>query len=261
VIVLIDLSNLMWASFYASLRAFNVKVETCPKLYTGHVDFFHQKLVRILQDAPCHEYFFVMDKKPMNKYKIFPEYKKGRTKIEFDPKPAIMKSLMEWGAKVVWSEDNEADDAIASFIAESPEKQYCVASTDKDLWQLCDIPTVKVYNFLKGSFVGDIELKESFDLEKYTHIKLHKSLWGDASDNVPNMAPRQQKSLMPLIKQSDGTLVDLWNKLGESWDSLNPKTQAVLSMNKENIQINYELVKLNFDCEYRVGYASHDSIK
>jgi 5'-3' exonuclease len=245
----------MWASFYASLRAFNVKVEACPATYTGHVDFFHQKLVRILQDAPCHEYYFVMDKKPMNKYRIFPEYKKGRTKIEFDPKPATISSLMEWGAKVIWSEDNEADDCIASYIAENVDKPFCVATTDKDLWQLCDIPSVRVYNFLKGSFVDKDALKEAYDLEEYTHIKLHKALWGDPSDNVPNVAPRLQKSLMPIIKQTDGTLKGLWDKLDSGWDSLNPKAQAVISMNKDKIQLNYELVKLNFDCAFNVGHA------
>lgn len=254
-IVLIDLSNLMWASFYASLRAFNVKVETCPATYTGHVDFFHQKLVRILQDAPCHQYYFVMDKKPMNKYRIYPEYKKGRTKIEFDPKPATMASLFQWSSKIIWSEDNEADDCIASYIADNMDNDYCVTTTDKDLWQLCDLPNVKVYNFLKGSFVDKEALQESYALEEYTHIKLHKALWGDSSDNVPNLAPRLQKTLLPIIKQTDGTLNGLWKYLEDNWESLNPKTQAVLSMNKEKIQINYELVKLNFDCKYTIGFA------
>jgi len=255
VIVVIDLSNLMWSTFHSSLKFNRTEAETCPKGYTGHVDFFHQKLVKILQDQPCHEYIFAMDRKPVKKFQIFADYKKSRGKIKFDPKPAIMDLLVAWGAKVMYSEDNEADDAIASYIGERIGAAITVASTDKDLWQLLEIPHVKVYNFHKGNFITQVELYEKFDLENFSHIKLHKALWGDTSDNVPNLVPRAQKQLMPLIKKTDGSLRSFWAIFEENKTTLSQKCIATLEANKDKIKINYELVRLNFDCRVIVEAA------
>lgn len=254
-IVVVDLSNLIWSTFYSSLRSNRIEAETCPITYTGHLDFFHAKLVKILQDQPCNEYLFAIDRKPVNKFKLFPDYKKSRNRIDFDPKPAIMGILGEWNAKILYSDDNEADDVIASFIADHYEQSITVASTDKDLWQLCDLDTVRIYNFQKGSFVSAHDLKEAFDLEHYSHIKLHKALWGDSSDNVPNLVPRHQKSLLPIIKQTDGTLKDFWKHVERQRTSLSEKCLDLLDKNRDKLQINYELVRLNFDCVYKTETA------
>lgn len=248
-ITLIDLSNLIWSTFYSSLKPNRMEAETCPQGYTGHVDFFHQKLVRILQDAPCNEYIFAVDRKPTHKYSIFPDYKKtrGSSKIKFDPKPAIFEMLEQWKANTIYAEHTEADDAIASFIANNIDLSYTVATTDKDLWQLREIPNVRIYNFHKAAYINDIDLKEAFDIEDYAHIKLVKTLWGDTSDNVPNVAPRLQKSLLPIIKQTDGTLTSFWKCVEQNKDQMNKKHLDVLEKNKNKIDVNYNLVKLNFD--------------
>jgi 5'-3' exonuclease len=211
--------------------------------------------VRILQDQPCHEYIFAADRKPVKKFKIFSEYKKSRNKIAFDPKPVIMDALVTWGAKILYSEDNEADDAIASYVGEHLDMAITVASTDKDLWQLCELPHIKVYNFHAGKFISVNELKEAYELDNFAHIKLHKSLWGDSSDNVPNLAPRLQKQLLPLIKKTDGSLREFWRVVDENSSTLSDKCLEILRINKSKIKINYELVRLNFDCKVVVEKA------
>ena len=260
-IVIVDLSNVMWSTFHSSLKFNRVEADTCPKAYTGHVEFFHQKFVKILQDQPCHDYFFALDRKPVKKYQMFSEYKRTRGKIKFDPKPAIMDVLISWGSKVIYSEDNEADDAIASYIGAHLDTAITVASTDKDLWQLCEIPHVKVYNFQKGNFVTPVELKEAYELDSFAHVKLHKTLWGDSSDNVPNLVPRMQKQLLPLIKKSDGSLRSFWKTFDENKSELSKKCIDTLETNRDKLKINYELVRLNFDCEIIVEVAKKEEKK
>ena len=260
-IILIDFSNLVWSSFHSSLRYHKYEPETCPLDYTGHVDCFHQKLVKILQDQPCEDYLFVLDQKPKLKFSIYPEYKKSRKRIEFNPKPAILRLLQSWGAKVVKGEYCEADDVIASYVANNLTTDICVASTDKDLWQLLENSKTKVYNFHKNNFVTKRELDEAYGLKDFAHIKLHKTLWGDLGDNVPNLVPRMQKNLLPIIMQTDGTLNDFWKYTTANWDTLSDRCKQILDENREKLKINYELVRLNFDCEYCVEIASVPEVK
>ena len=128
-VVLIDFSNLVWSSFYGSLKYFKYTPENCPQDYTGHLDFFHQKLIKILQDQPCNEYIFVLDCKPIGKFKLYSEYKKSRKRIKFNPKSAVLKMLDTWKANVVYAEGYEADDAIASYVGDHLDTPITIAST------------------------------------------------------------------------------------------------------------------------------------
>ena len=253
-IVLIDFSNLVWSAFFGSLKFFKHEPETCPENYTGHVDFFHQKLVKILQEQPCNEYIFVLDQKPKKKFSIYPDYKKSRKRLEFNPKPAIFDLLHHWKSKILFSEENEADDAIASYVANNLDENITVASTDKDLWQLLENPRTKVYNFHKNGFVTKRELNEAYSISDYSQVKLVKTLWGDSGDNVPNLIPRMQKNLMPYVLQTDGTLTSFWNIVNTNWSQLSDRCKEILDANRETLKINYELVRLNFDCPYVIEY-------
>jgi len=257
-IVLIDFSNLVWSSFFSSLKFFKYEPETCPSYFTGHVDYFHQKLVKILQDQPCNEYIFVLDHRPYKKFEIFPDYKKSRKKLEFKPKPAILRLLDSWRAKVLYSEGNEADDAIASYVADHLDTDITVATTDKDLWQLLENPKTKVYNFHKNSFITKRELNEAYGISDYSQIKLHKTLWGDSGDGVPNVLPRMQKNLMPYLTQTDGTLKGFLNIVDANWDNLSDRCKQIINENRDRLKINYELVRLNFDCPYKLEYYIHE---
>lgn len=253
-VILIDFSNLVWSSFYGSLKYFKYTAEDCPKDFTGHIDFFHQKLIKILQSQPCNEYIFVLDCPPKQKFDIYSEYKKSRKRINFNPKPAVFKMLDAWKSTVVYAEGFEADDAIAAYVGNHLDTPITVATTDKDLWPLLEIPTVQIYNFHKDSFVTKQELFKAYGLTEYVQVRLYKTLWGDAGDGVPNLIPRMQKSLMPFVVQTDGTLNNFWTLVNKSWDELSDRCKEILLENKEKLKINYELVRLNFDCEYKKEY-------
>jgi len=253
-IVVIDFSNLVWSAFFGSLKFFKYEPDNCPSNFTGHVDFFHQKLIKILQDQPCNEYIFALDRKAIKKFEIYPEYKKSRKRLEFNPKPAVLNLLNAWHAKVLYSEGNEADDAIAAYVADNLDTDITVASTDKDLWQLLENPRTKVYNFHKNAFVTKVELDEAYGISDYSQVKLYKTLWGDSGDNVPNLIPRMQKHLLPLVMQTDGTLNGFWIIVNDNWAKLSDRCKEILDENRDKLKINYELVRLNFDCKYVVEH-------
>ena len=252
-IVVIDFSNLVWSAFHSSLRFTKYEPENCPPEYTGHVDAFHQKLIKILQEQPCTEYYFALDSNPQGKFNIYPEYKKTRKRIAFKPKKAIYDLLEAWKAKVMYSEYMEADDVIAAYVADHLDDDITVATTDKDLWQLAENPKTKIYNFHKGIFVTKRELNEAYGIDDFSQIKLCKTLWGDASDNVPNLIPRMQKNLMPHVVLTDGTLREFMKAVDKNWDSLSERCRQILDANRDKLKTNYELVRLNFDCEYCIS--------
>ena len=256
-IVLIDFSNLVWSAFFSSLNFHKYEPENCPSDYTGHVDVFHQKLIKILQDQPCEQYIFALDNKPQEKYNIFPDYKKSRKRLEFKPKTAILRLLQSWNSKIIQSPYYEADDVIASYVANNLDTDITVATTDKDLWQLLENPKTKVYNFHKGIFITKRELEEAYGIKEYSQIKLHKTLWGDVGDNVPNLVPRMQKNLMPYVMQTDGTLNHFRQIVSLNWSKLSPRCKKILEDNADKLKINYELVRLNFDCEYSLEIAQY----
>jgi len=259
-LVLIDFSNLVWSAFFSSLKFHKYDPENCPDDYTGHVDFFHQKLIKILQDSPCDDYMFVLDHKPFAKFTIYNEYKKNRKRLKFKPKPAIEKLLTYWQSKIIHSEGNEADDAIASYVADNLDQDIVVATTDKDLWQLIENPKTKVYNFHKNVFITKKELEEAYGITEYSQIKLHKTLWGDSGDNVPNLIPRMKKNILPYFMHMDGTLNNFWDVIKANWDHLSDRCKELLEENKDKLKINYELVRLNFDCPYKVEIANFTGI-
>jgi len=262
-ILVVDLSNLIWSTFHSSISAERIKAEEVPKGYINHIYTFQQKLERIMHEQDITpgeriDYVFALDEKPRKKYAIFADYKKGRKRIDFNPRPAIMSLLSSWQSQTISSPDQEADDVIASFVGEHIDEKVVVASTDKDLWQLCENPTTKVFNFHKDAlrYVTSEDLLKSFKLNDFTHIKLHKALWGDSGDGVPNVMPYMKKQLLPLVMQTDGTLEDFDMVIKEYWTGLTERCRDLYTRNKKRIDINYQLVKLNFDCDIKTEQLS-----
>ena len=71
---------------------------------------------------------------------VYPEYKAGRDKQPEDLSaqlPVLRELLDAHGIKLVEVEGFEADDVIATLVAQAPEDvQVSIVSTDKDLMQL-----------------------------------------------------------------------------------------------------------------------------
>lgn len=244
--VLVDFSNLANITFFSSLSLAKIKPEDTPPNYQYHISIFHHRLDAFLKRFYWSELWFALDSKPQYKYDLYPKYKSGRKRLEFNPKIAIMELLKSWNANMFIAEGFEADDAIASFAAQNPGETL-ILSSDKDLWQLLARPQTIVYSMYNNSYITHDHLKDSFNLESFHNITLYKTLWGDPSDAVPNVLPRTKKHLLPAVNASNGSLEDFYRQVENS--DIPTKCKELLEVSREKIEINSKLVKLNLDCQ------------
>ena len=247
VIVVVDFKNLAYNCFHKSLANARLKPETCPEGYFDHIFNFRFKLDKILSGLQWSRLIFAMERRPDQKYAIFPEYKGKREKLPFDPIPALLNMLGSWGSESVFAEGFEADDAMASVVAQNFDTPVVVATTDRDLWQVLDHPNAQVFDFAQSKFINRTHLEQKFGIDEYRHLKLVKTLWGDSGDGVPNLVPRMQKWLRPVVKQSDGSLEDFLEKVETA--ETTPRCKELLAQNLDRLKINFELVRLSYDCE------------
>jgi 5'-3' exonuclease len=262
--LLIDFSNLVYISFFGIVAETKLDTENIPLFFDAHVAVFNKKMDYIIRRHALSQVVFALDKKPVHKYDIFPDYKKRDSKLKtadgsfFDPREAVLKELKRRHATVVYVEGHEADDAIASFVAQNFYSEVIIVTTDKDLWSVCEHPNAKIYNPIKGEYINKSHLRESFCvkdkykvltqwLTQYSQVKLYKTLWGDPSDNIPNVVPRMKKQLLPFIVASDGSWEDFKNKL--DYTQLTERCKTLLRENVDKIKVNSELVQLKYNCK------------
>ena len=121
---------------------------------------------------------------------IFPNYKhqrrKGRveSQIDWDGLFGIMSDIREEFTtklpyKVLHIDKTEADDIIATFVAQQTEDLYLIISGDKDFIQLQHYGNVYQFSPLLKSFIG-----EQLDATVFLREQIIK---GDRSDGVPNI--------------------------------------------------------------------------
>ena len=121
---------------------------------------------------------------------IFPNYKhqrrKGRveSQIDWDGLFGIMSDIREefitkLPYKVLHVDKTEADDIIATLVAQQTEDLYLIISGDKDFIQLQHYGNVYQFSPLLKSFIG-----EQLDATVFLREQIIK---GDRSDGVPNI--------------------------------------------------------------------------
>lgn len=197
-----------------------------------------------------YDLVFAEDRVPIRKLSLLNSYKSNRTTNHDGNKQAVKAKLRERGVRGYWcySEGNEADDVIATVVALTKGKGLfsIIVTRDRDAWQLID-QTVLVLDPKTNEFIRPEDVVQQFCLPP-SHIALHKSLWGDAGDCVPNVCPRTQKNLLPLMQKSDGTYENFNMVVKEEWNYLPEKCRQKLINSSSQIQINWQLVNLDTQC-------------
>jgi 5'-3' exonuclease len=195
---------------------------------------------------PPGRYVMVLDSHAKWKYDLFANYK-GDREERFNPRPEAEAYLREAFPSMQWvrAPGNEADDAIAALVkANKAQRAIVIVSGDKDLWQLLE-PKVKLFNSVTKKFLDLETVAKKFYGLQPKHIRLAKALWGDPSDSLPNVAPRQQKQLVPLILESDGGLGALVNLRGK----VSEKCFGMLQVGQVQVVKNWKLAGLNPDVQ------------
>lgn len=269
-ITLVDFSGLAWTCYEPALSAQRAgeedlarhreKCAVCelgepctsrPRQYDAkdvlltNIDLKFETLAEAIQ-TPVKTWVMVLDGQDDWRRKVCPQYKGNREKKDYDPRPRAEQHVRGKGCRFVVSEKAEADDAIATMALQLRDQfDIVVVSSDKDLWAVWDPPAVRVYLPVKKAWLDREYMEKRLRVDQPRHIRLVKALWGDPSDNLPNCAPRTQAQLVPLIKQSDGTL-DHFLALAKS-ASLTDTCRGHLNRGLANICGNYQVVGLLTD--------------
>lgn len=209
-------------------------------------------LDRALQKLNINSYdlVFAEDRVPFRKLNLLNSYRSNRTSNHDAKKQAVKASLRERGVQGYWvhSQGNEADDVIATLVSMTKAKNLfsIIVTGDRDLWQLMD-QNVVVFDPKKKEIITPQDVLDTFSVNP-SHVALHKTLWGDAGDCVPNACPRTQRYLLPLLRRSNGTYGDFSTLVESEWNSLPEKCRQKLKNGAGQLEINWQLVCLDSRC-------------
>lgn len=251
VVAIFDFSNFAYTAFFKTLTSLQIKPEDARDPFEAHIGTFASKVNDCLAGLYWTDAYYVMEGRS-RKYAIFPEYKaKRKTKqLQVDPKMPLYGLLRAWNSKILWHPEEEADDVISSYVAQNFDQKFVIFSTDKDLWQLLDHDNVSIFDPFKRIYITREHVKAEFDLSEPSKIKLHKMLWGDTSDNIPNLMPRMKAPLLPLVEACDGTLEDLTRLISTA--SLSKRCMELLEENGNLFDRNLQLTSLSFRAKPKV---------
>tara|TARA_X000000368_G_scaffold332954_1_gene270196 strand:+ start:13579 stop:14430 length:852 start_codon:yes stop_codon:yes gene_type:complete len=135
---------------------------------------------------------------------IFPQYKHGRRKGRVDSDTdwdnifnimaTIKKELVDnFPYKVMYVENAEADDIIATLIKQQQDMIYLIISGDKDFIQLHHYGNVYQFSPILKGFIG-----EQDDPKQFLYEQIIK---GDRSDGVPNILSKDDIFLEQGVRQ------------------------------------------------------------
>ncbi|WKC58099.1 DNA polymerase I [Borrelia sp. P9F1] len=197
----------------------------------------------------------------------YPEYKSTRDVPPDDLIPQIYwikEGLIKANIPIFEMQGYEADDLIASFARKAKLSNYLtyIISPDKDLLQMMSDET-KILKLENGNFV---EMDSAYVRKKFavdsSQIKDYLSIVGDRSDNIPGVKGIGEKGAAKLLSEFK-TL----NEIYENIDSINKRYREILTREKENAFLSYELVSLVEDLElpdlekFKLGNFKEDVIE
>jgi len=207
---------------------------------------FTQMIANLLtKDTPSH-IAVVFDAGRMTfRNDIYPDYKAHRPDPppELVPQFALIREATDaLGVARLESDGFEADDLIASyaraFLAEHPEGEVVVVSSDKDLMQLIR-PGVSLLDPIKQKPIGAAEVLEKFGVPPAKVVEV-QALAGDSTDNVPGVPGIGVKTAAQLITEYG----DLETLLARAAEIKQPKRREALIENAEKARISRRLVLL-----------------
>jgi len=248
-LVVIDGANAIYRAFFAipNLRA----PDGTP---TNAAYGFVTMLSKVLrEERPTHVAIASDPRGGSFRKRLFPEYKAGRDKqpedltVQF---PLVDELCEAHGVTKVEVEDFEADDVIATLVAQAPEgASVCIVSTDKDLMQLVR-PGIELLDSGKGKRVDEAAVEARFGVPPSMLLDV-RSLVGDPSDNIPGVKGIGEKGAAKLILEH-GSL----DALLENADSVKgKKAREGLQQHADDARLSRELSTLREDVPLEAGWA------
>ena len=251
-IYIIDISSYVFRAYHALPPLSNSKGEP-----THAVAGVSSMLLKLLRDREPRHVVVAMDSRERSFRKdLYEPYKANRPPAPPDLQQQMtrVREIVEaWGMSPIEAAGYEADDVIATLVAQSRKRglQVVIVSADKDLLQLVG-PDVVMYDTMRNKVFGPEETREKLGVEP-TQVRDLLALMGDSSDNVPGVPSVGQKTAATLLKEH-GSLVSIYEHL----DAIKRKAlKDKLATHREDALVSQDLVTLRTDVDIDPAAVSH----
>lgn len=250
-LVLIDALNLIRRIYAVQERPFvQSKIQSSDELAkkTQEQVLFNTQIActnaldKILKNQQATHALAVFDsQQPCWRFKLYDGYKKGRKKMSpylADDLPTIQDSFLKLGVDSLVSEEDEADDLIATLATKMAlhGQHVTIVSTDKGFLSLLS-PTIHIYDYFNRRYLDEQHVKDKFDIKPSQLIDLW-TLTGDSTNKIPGVAGIGQITAASLLNQY-GSL----NAILKSSD-IKPAIKEKLENSAEKIELSRKLLTL-----------------
>jgi protein Xni len=188
---------------------------------------------------------------PCWRYTLYPDYKKGRKKMSpflANELPNIQDSFFKLGVDSLLSEEDEADDLIATLATKMAlhGQNVTIVSTDKGFLSLLS-PNIHIYDYFNRRYLDEDYVKEKFDIKPTQLVDLW-TLTGDNTNKIPGVAGIGQITAANLLNEYTSlnailTSNDLKLSLKEKLDASEEQielSRKLLTL-KQNIPLGFNL--------------------
>ncbi len=195
----------------------------------------------LLQQSPTHALAVFDPEQPCWRYKLYPDYKKGRKKMPehlAQQLIAIQDELLTLGIDSLVSEQDEADDLIATLAVKVALRGQFVTivSTDKIFLTLLGA-NIRVYDYFNRRYLDENYVTDKFRVKPSQLIDLW-TLTGDSTNKIPGVPSIGPITAAELINQYNSLMGIL------KAETLKPKIKQKLSQNQEQIELSRQLLTL-----------------
>ena len=241
-IYVIDISSYVFRAYHALPPLSNSKGEP-----THAVAGVSSMLLKLLREREPHGVIVAMDSRDKSfRKELYEGYKANRPPAPPDLQQQMIRvrEIVEaWGMSPVEVSGFEADDVIATVVAQARKKglRVVIVSADKDLLQLVG-PDVVMYDTMRDKVFGVEETREKLGVDP-GQVRDLLALMGDSSDNVPGVPSVGQKTAAKLLEEH-GSLEGIYDNI-ESITRKALKTRLV--EHRDDALTSRELVTLRHD--------------
>lgn len=219
------------------------------------------------EHQPTHALMIFDSQQPCWRYQVYPDYKKGRSKMpEYLAKalPKFQDAFLEQQIDSLVPDQDEADDIIATLAIKVALRQQhvTVVSTDKCFLSLLS-QCIRVYDYFNRKFLDESYVIDKFNVRPSQLIDLW-TLTGDTTNKIPGIAGvgvvtaskllQQYQSLDALLVATDlkatmkATLANNQEQLALSKQLLTFRTNIPLGFNLRDIRLGAEVQAAELDC-------------
>jgi len=156
------------------------------------------------QLEPTHALAVFDNQQPCWRYKLFEGYKKGRKKMPehlANELTAIQDAFMEQGVDSLTSDEDEADDLIATLAVKMAfhGQKVTIISTDKGFLPLLS-PNIHLYDYFNRRYLDEEHVQSKFDVKSSQLIDFW-TLTGDNTNKIEGVSGIGQVNAAKLLNQ------------------------------------------------------------